>query len=164
MYKKHEVIPITDGYVIVDKEAEIKQGEICVDSYLSVGPFADLSKYGLGYDKTTIHLVIASIGIKIEEVPLIEEVEQQYSKKEVLKACELAGIRAGNANNYSEYYMKKEVLFYLKSLQKVPISVELEYAILSQWKQDENSHGRVNTEVLIVNPDNTITPKSINYE
>lgn len=44
--------------------------------------------------------------------------------------------------------------------------VELEYASLSQWKQDEISHGRLNMEVLIItNPEtNTITPIKIEYE
>ncbi len=213
MTKTHEIIAITDGYAVIDKESpcpkdtwaifpntrngEIKDFEGC-EPVLCKSDYAINGVYNLH--------IVASIGVKIEGVPLIEipdDVDKVYPVRiirntlgdgsfadahELQRKLWLEGYNA-NTKQYSEEdmiacnvaynkyiqkltngvpnfsaWVKNEGKEFLKSLQKVPISVELEYTILSQWKQDENSHGRVNTEVLKVNPDNTITPKSINYE
>ena len=90
----------------------------------------------------------------------------QYSEEDVLKACELAGQRAANANNYSEAAMKDEILPFLKSLQpkRIPVSVELEVEIMRS--ADSFDLSVYSTDRLkITNPEtNTITPIKIEYE
>ena len=54
------------------------------------------------------------------------KLDKRYTKEELLKACELAGRRAANAKNYSDFHMKEEVLPYLQSLSPKPMAIEIE--------------------------------------
>ncbi len=55
---KLKLIEVNGYYVAVDENAPLKQGDLCIDGYLNISPFADLSSIGLGYDIRTIHKVI----------------------------------------------------------------------------------------------------------
>lgn len=189
-FDKSSIIKIEGGYVVVDKEANVRGGdwfymEGTSDSWATGLRQAEKGELVFGHFK-----VIASIGKRIEGVPFIElpsEIEipkhfisdreissykqgykaaqskGQYSEEDVLKACELAGQRAANANNYSEAAMKEEVLPFLKSLQtKRPISVELEY---EPDLTEENKFAAVwSYKLKITNPEtNTIIPIKIEF-
>ncbi len=223
MTKTHEIIPITDGYVVVDKEVKDYDqrgswiymnkyiGGTCVMSsgqiQLNDGQGVHtLYKKDGDYEK--LHKIIASIGIKIEGIPLIEEVDEveqlafkelgitfigdkdkqtfnevqvfkagykantkQYSEEDLRKAFKAGEKYASGtddfpmAGNTFKYLNEDD---YIKSLQKVPISVELGYEMIPDlsnvvYNGSETNYGAV-IERLKVNPDNTITPKSINYE
>lgn len=54
-----KLIQTKDYLLLIDKEAEIEANELVIDSYNNICPFADLSFLGLGYDRTTIHKIIA---------------------------------------------------------------------------------------------------------
>jgi hypothetical protein len=49
----------TDHYIIVDDSA-IKEGDYCIDGYGNISQFANLSKFGLGYDKENIKKITHS--------------------------------------------------------------------------------------------------------
>lgn len=147
MIKKHEIVAVKDGYVVIDKEADVQGGDWFYrtsgsDSWVNGIQQAKKGEFVDGYPK-----VIASIGIKIEGVPLIEltdEVEQ-LAKEWCDDAREEGAFIAGyktNTKQYSEDDMFKifkegrfcgqdesedklrgEFNFIIKSLQKVPISV-----------------------------------------
>lgn len=235
MTKTHEIIPITDGYVVIDKDVKPVIGDF---AYLE---FAESPKDNEIYQLTDKTLdegfkIIASIGIKIEGVPLInlpneddeirklstnlingemketflwnrkqyfnriksvfkENIDEEVIQKHIhlwLSSHFGFGFKAGykaNTKQYSEEDMQnllntcKEAAMigtsihvesagkqFIKSLQKVPISVELEY-IDNGYEVDMEGRGGMDEGdtcwmerlELKVNPDNTITPTKINY-
>ncbi len=97
-YNKESIIPIDGGYVIVDKEIAPKQGDWTFNKHAvgssKGGPIEKCSlnaeknwaanmSYNSGktFLRDNFHVIIASIGIRIEGVPLIElpdEAEEAY--------------------------------------------------------------------------------------
>jgi hypothetical protein len=215
IFKQDSIIPIDGGYVVVDKEA--KKG----DYFYNI---VNECVYGPAMDYELLNnidfKVIASIGIRIEGVPLIEEPlpdihvfevynpkagekansrihvctfideqdainfckpythleilpnwikgtnnQKQYTEADVRKAFK-AGARAKSmlssvTNSWDKAFINFEES-YIKSLQKVPISVELEYEynnIASSMKG-----GKQGWQFKITNTEtNTITPIKIEY-
>ena len=74
----------TDNYLLILSDEEIKEGEACKDGYGNILPFADLSEYGLGYDRNTIKKIIAHLPLNgasvIEGVDLLPSLEDEVVK------------------------------------------------------------------------------------
>ena len=164
VFNKENIIPINGGYVIVDNEVSIQESDWYLYDNVSI-----IQANGLiGFHETVKDRclkILASIGIKIEGVPLIEEVDEvekmatvnnphlicykgegglgeqvyvsaiknfkdgykantkQYSEEDMRKAFE-----AGQLDKSNNWY-GGEFSQFIKTIQKVPISVELEYEL-----------------------------------
>lgn len=202
MTKTHEIIPITDGYVVVENaKIQTEDGWFVSFKLDSRTIVEGIHKFGEYASDNADRKIIASIGIKIKGVPLIEEVDEveqlakdwtksrgytnsslddkylwsreqasfkagykantkQYSEEDLRKAFK-AGENRGSWNRHGYAKLPMDAEDYLKSLQKVPISIELEYENLGN-KGAYYCSSMADWQ-LKVNPNNTITPKSISY-
>lgn len=169
MIKKHECIPIDGGYAVIE-DIQLKNN-------------SDAN-------------IIATIGIRKEGVPLIEEPDEileafmrqhpMWLKQSAIESKQYHYFKRGykaNPKQYTEAEHKacweaaqnsvgpsnKSYEDYLKSLQKVPISVELEYEALPDltdviYNGSETNYGAVIEKLKITNPEaNTIIPIKVNY-
>lgn len=216
MTKKHDILPIDGGYVVVDEENEGSIGDICIAYYpstlkLPAKIISDQNNESsphwnveylkdrgeiFAWEKDATSKIIASIGKRIEGVPLIELPDEALrianmalygafpnatkEEEKLYKEIYANGYRtASNIKRYTEADIMKAVQFglnkkgcihkdtinlYLHSLQKVPISVELEYELFGVQEGNFDPF-RTAIEILkITNPEtNTIIPIKVNY-
>jgi len=207
MTKKYEFVPIDDGYAAVDNTVSLSTGTrywVSPENGKGYVIKSDYMKYGWP--------VIASFGIRIEEIPLIEPHDEkletarklaedkfpidgessfnglfqggfvhgymanpnQYTEADLLRYIDLRmkiwreSILKQEFKDHPEPFKAQAEAVHeraVKSLQKVPISVELEYInkllFLSSAPGDKNETEDV---LKITDPEaNTITPISIQY-
>jgi hypothetical protein len=147
-----EKIAVNGDYIWVDKDAEIKEGELCIDGYMNILPFADLSELGLGYDKNTIHKIIAaSTELNLKGIPtyvewLALQKIKEISSKQFLSLGTLANIGDGFIIGYqtaekelfTEDDVRKAILkSFLLGVEREQYSKELEEEIIEQLKKEK---------------------------
>jgi hypothetical protein len=155
---KHKIIK-TDNYLIILSDEEIKEGEACKDGYGNILPFADLSEYGLGYDRNTIKKIIAHLPLNnspiLEGVDLLPAIEDDVEKlaKEYIDAKKAAddavkfGIKVGYVQGYNKAkekfkYTEEDMRFiimksFLLGVDRAQYSKEREDEIIQSLSQSK---------------------------
>lgn len=167
-FEKDSIIEIEGGFAVVDKEAPINIGEYYLNLKDNILHKAEGNLTEAGNSMFNRIKVIATIGIRIEGVPLIElpkELKDGYlvtgrgekgeyfieSEKEVFIKDKNNQVWARNKENA------------FKSLQKIPVNIELEYEELGFQGNGELLPKEVNKLKITNKETNTITPINIKY-